>query len=53
MKYKVTYLRPKKKGYSKQIATFYNIEDASHYEYNIKERGCIQTEIYPIFAEEF
>jgi hypothetical protein len=28
MKYQVIYLKPKKKAYSKQIATFLTIEDA-------------------------
>ena len=51
MKYQVIYLKPKKKNYSKQTATFYTIEDASFYEKEIKQRGCIETEIYPVMSE--
>ena len=49
MKYQVVYLKPKKKSYSKQVATFYSIEDASHYEQNIQLQGCKNTEIVPVF----
>jgi hypothetical protein len=49
MKYQVTYLKPKKKSYSRQVVTFYSIEDAAHYELNIKLNGCKNTEIIPIF----
>ena len=49
IKYQVVYLKPKKKSYSKQIVTFYTIEDASHYELNIKQQGCKDTEIIPVF----
>lgn len=49
MKYQVIYLKPKKKSYSKQIATFYTIEDASFYELNIKLQGCKNIEIVPVF----
>ena len=48
MKYQVTYLKPKKKSYSKQVVTFYTIEDASYYEQNIKQQGCKNTEIIPL-----
>ena len=48
MKYQVVYLKPKKKSYSKQVATFYTIEDASYYEYHIKQQGCKESEIIPV-----
>jgi hypothetical protein len=48
MKYQVTYLKPKKKNYSRQIATFYTIEDASFYEECIKRQGCKESEIIPV-----
>jgi hypothetical protein len=49
MKYQVVYLKPKKKTLSKQIATFYKIEDATLWEKHVKEQGCVQTEIIPVF----
>jgi len=48
MKYQVIYLKPKKKEYSKQIATFYTIEDASLWEKHIKQQGCKESEIVPV-----
>jgi hypothetical protein len=49
MQYRVVYLKPKKKGtYSKQVATFYSIEDASYYEQHIKLQGCKESEIIPV-----
>ena len=48
IKYQVVYLKPKKKSYSKQIATFYTIEDASYYEECIKRQGCKESEIIPV-----
>ena len=47
-KYQVVYLKPKKKSYSKQVATFYTIEDASYYEECIKRQGCKESEIIPV-----
>jgi len=47
-KYQVVYMKPKKKSYSKQIATFYTIEDASYYEECIKQQGCKESEIIPV-----
>jgi hypothetical protein len=47
-KYQVVYLKPKKKSYSKQVATFYSIEDASYYEECIKKQGCKESEIIPV-----
>lgn len=49
MKYRVTYQRPKKKGYqSKQEVTFYDIESAVFYETKMKERGCTNFVITPV-----
>ncbi|NDE96452.1 MAG: hypothetical protein EB045_05000 [Actinobacteria bacterium] len=45
MKYQVKYLKPKKKTYSKQIATFYTIEDATLWEKYIQTQGCKESEI--------
>jgi len=50
MKYQVTYLKPKKKTYSKQIVTFYTIEDATLWEKHILSQGCKDSEIIPIFS---
>ena len=36
MKYKVQYLKPKKKGLAKHEAVFYNIEDAMKWESYVK-----------------
>ena len=36
MKYKVQYLKPKKKGVAKHEAIFYNIEDAIQWESYVK-----------------
>ena len=52
MKDQVIYLKPKKKTYSKQIATFYTIEDANLWEKHIQSQGCIQSEIVPVFQNE-
>ena len=49
MKYQVTYLKPKKKTFSKQTATFYTIEDAALWEKHVKEQGCKESEIIPVF----
>ena len=48
MKYQVTYLKPKKKAYSKQIATFLKIEDAGFWEQMVKNQGCKDVEIVPV-----
>ena len=37
MMYQVTYMKPKKKGYSKQTATFLKIEDAVFWEQHVKQ----------------
>jgi len=49
MKYQVHYLKPKKKMYSKQVATFLTIEDAGFWEQTIKTQGCKNVEIVPVF----
>ena len=49
MKFKVEYLRPKKKGYSKQSAVFYDVRDAMMCERHVKEEGCIESEVLPVF----
>lgn len=49
MKYQVIYLKPKKKAYSKQIATFLTIEDAGFWEQIVKDQGCKEIEIVPLF----
>jgi len=41
----VIYLKPKKKGYSKQIATFLSIDDAAFWEQVIKEQGAKDIQI--------
>lgn len=51
MKYKVIYLKPKKKAVSKQVAVFYNIEDAISWENYIKKEGCYNSEIIPVLSE--
>jgi hypothetical protein len=49
MKYQVTYLKPKKKMYSRQVATFLTIEDAGFWEQTVKIQGCKDVEIVPVF----
>jgi len=49
MKYQVIYTRNKKKAQSKQVATFYKIEDASLWEKHVTEQGCTGVEIVPVF----
>jgi hypothetical protein len=49
MKYQVTYLKPKKKSYSKQVVTFLTIEDAGFWEQTVKIQGCKDVEIVPVF----
>jgi hypothetical protein len=39
----------KKKTYSKQSAVFYTIEDATLWEKYVKQQGCKETEIVPVF----
>tara|TARA_B100000900_G_C20421567_1_gene651171 strand:+ start:730 stop:885 length:156 start_codon:yes stop_codon:yes gene_type:complete len=41
MKFKVNYMKPKKKGYySQQVATFYDERDALNWEHHIRKNGC-------------
>jgi hypothetical protein len=49
MKYQVIYIKNKKKSKSKQIATFYKIEDASMWEKHVIQQGCTDVEIVPLF----
>jgi hypothetical protein len=46
--YEVTYLRKKKKGYSKQIATLNTIEDAFFWKEVIESQGAKQIQIRPL-----
>ena len=45
-KYQVVYLKPKKKGYSKQVATFLTIDDAAFWEQVVKKQGAKDIEIH-------
>ena len=45
MMYQVTYMKPKKKGYAKQEATFLKIDDAVFWERVIAEQGCTDIKI--------
>lgn len=49
MKYKVTYIKKKKKGISHQEVTFYKVEDAFMWEKHVIEQGCVNVEILPVF----
>lgn len=49
MKYQVTYVKPKKKGFSKQTVVFYNVEDAYRWETYIKDQGCESIQVLPKF----
>ena len=49
MKYQVIYIKNKKNKQTKQVATFYTIEDASLWEQHIKRQGYTQSEIVPVF----
>lgn len=46
MQYQVQYLRPKKKGYSKQIATFLSIDDADFWQQVIEKQGAKDIQIH-------
>lgn len=50
MKYQVVYTKNKKKKESKQVATFYNIEDAIMWEKHIKDQQYNHVEIVPLFS---
>lgn len=47
MKYEISYLKPKSKGYSKQSAVFLRIEDAIFWESIIKNQGAKDIIISP------
>ncbi len=49
MKYQVIYNKNNKKSQSKQVATFYKIEDATLWEKYVKKQGCTNIEIIPVF----
>ena len=40
MMYQVMYLKPKRKGYSQQTATFLKIDDAVFWEQIVKQQGA-------------
>ena len=46
IQYQVVYLKPKKKGYSKQIATFLTIDDADFWQQVVKKQGAKDIEIH-------
>lgn len=46
MKYQVIYV----KNQSKQVATFYTIEDANFWEKHVKKQGYANTQIIPVFS---
>jgi hypothetical protein len=46
MKFKVSYKKPKKKGYySQQVATFYDERDALNWEKYVRRNGCQDVEV--------
>ena len=47
MKFEVTYLKPKKKGYGHQSATFLKIEDAFFWQSIIEKQGAKDIIITP------
>jgi hypothetical protein len=47
MKYEVSYLKPKSKGYAKQTAVFLKIEDAMFWEGVVKNQGAKDIIICP------
>jgi len=47
MKYEITYLKPKKKGYAKQSAVFLKIDDAIAWESYVKDQGAKEIIITP------
>jgi len=51
MKYKVEYLKPKKKGYSNQSAVFFNVTDAFEWQKMVKDNNCINVEVVPMFND--
>lgn len=49
MKYQVIYYKQKKDKQSKQVAVFYNVEDAARWERHIQDQGYSNSEIVPVF----
>jgi hypothetical protein len=51
MKYKVVYLKPKKKKgvFTQQTAVLETIEDAMFWKNVVELQGCKETEVYPVF----
>lgn len=47
MKFEITYLKPKKKGYAKQSATFLKIEDAFFWQSVVEKEGAKDIIITP------
>jgi hypothetical protein len=47
MKFEITYLKPKKKGYAQQSATFLKIEDAFFWQSVIEKQGAKDIIITP------
>lgn len=47
MKYDVIYMKPKKKGYAKETATFLKIDDAIFWENYVRSKGAKEVTIQP------
>ena len=45
MTYEVNYMKPMKKGFSNQRATFLKIDDAIFWENIMREQGCMDIKI--------
>ena len=48
-KYAVIYQEPKKKGFFKHSAVFYDLEDAYRWEQHVNSKLHLKTEIIPLF----
>ena len=48
IKFQVSYLKPRKKGYSKQTAILYRVEDAHYWADIVKAQGCKDIEVLPV-----
>jgi hypothetical protein len=51
MKYAVVWMKKKKKGTSRQQATFFNLDDAAQWEQHINKTEHAKTNIIPIFND--
>jgi hypothetical protein len=49
MKYQVIYHKKNKKKSKKEVAVFYQIEDAFIWEKHVKEQGYQNVEVLPLF----